>query len=235
MAELLFPESKNPEEPIQLAIFVRHGEAVHNVPPHHNDDPEWPLTPKGEQQARSAAIYLGKRLKDDPNFVGIVTGPYKRQLQTAQAIAETTEREIVPTSQLREMRQASILRGTKRDAAEIKPIQEKASQAKYAEKPEERFEDQETFNQVAMRGQRDAVFFRAMYPKTVVAVSSNLTIKATIGALLEGAVFDGEALEEADKSPPLSNASITVLWSNDGQVYHQAAYNFTEHIPEDLK
>lgn len=68
-----------------LLYIVRHGIAVDKTDPKAPPDPERPLTAKGVQKTRAAALGL-KELGVKPDF--LITSPYVRAAQTAEIFAE---------------------------------------------------------------------------------------------------------------------------------------------------
>ncbi len=68
-----------------LLYIVRHGIAVDKADPKAPPDPERPLTPKGIQKTRAAALGL-KELGVEPDV--LMTSPYVRAAQTAEIFAE---------------------------------------------------------------------------------------------------------------------------------------------------
>ncbi len=69
-----------------ILYIVRHGIAVDKTDPKAPPDPERPLTAKGVQKTRAAALGL-KELKVKPDV--LITSPYVRAAQTAEIFAET--------------------------------------------------------------------------------------------------------------------------------------------------
>ena len=75
--------------------LVRHGIAVDPTDPHSPAEPERPLTAKGVQKTRSAALGL-RALDARPDIM--ITSPYVRAAQTAEIFAEALG---FPTAKLR--------------------------------------------------------------------------------------------------------------------------------------
>ena len=69
-----------------ILYLVRHGIAVDPNDPKSPPEPERPLTAKGVQKTRGAALGL-KALKVKPDV--LITSPYVRAAQTAEIFAET--------------------------------------------------------------------------------------------------------------------------------------------------
>src|SRR6202020_3116131 len=68
-----------------ILYLVRHGIAVDPNDPKSPAEPERPLTAKGVQKTRAAALGL-KELKVKPDV--LITSPYVRAAQTAEIFAE---------------------------------------------------------------------------------------------------------------------------------------------------
>ena len=85
-------------------LLVRHADATESRggSPHHSDD-DRPLSAKGEEQIRTAAIAIRELL---PSCGVIVSSPLKRAMQTAEIIAKAygltlqTSRALTPGSPL---------------------------------------------------------------------------------------------------------------------------------------
>jgi len=69
-----------------ILYLVRHGIAIDRTDPKSPPEAERPLTAKGVQKTRSAALGLGA-LKAKPEV--FITSPYVRAAQTAEIFAET--------------------------------------------------------------------------------------------------------------------------------------------------
>jgi phosphohistidine phosphatase len=69
-----------------ILYLVRHGIAIDRTDPKSPPEPERPLTAKGVQKTRSAALGL-KELGVNPDV--FITSPYVRAAQTAEIFAET--------------------------------------------------------------------------------------------------------------------------------------------------
>jgi phosphohistidine phosphatase len=78
-----------------ILYIVRHGIAVDKTDPKAPPDPERPLTAKGVQKTRAAALGL-KELGVKPDV--LVTSPYVRAAQTAEIFAEALG---FPTAKIR--------------------------------------------------------------------------------------------------------------------------------------
>lgn len=68
-----------------ILYIVRHGIAVDRTDPNSPPDPERPLTAKGVQKTRAAALGL-KEIGVKPD--SLITSPYVRAAQTAEIFAE---------------------------------------------------------------------------------------------------------------------------------------------------
>jgi phosphohistidine phosphatase len=78
-----------------ILYIARHGIALERTDPKCPPDPERPLTAKGVQKTRSAALGL-KELGVKPDL--LITSPYVRAAQTAEIFAEALG---FPTSKIR--------------------------------------------------------------------------------------------------------------------------------------
>ncbi len=71
-------------------LIIRHGECLGQCDPSYYSDPDSPLSPRGEQQARRVA----QRLRAE-HVTHILSSPLVRSLETASIIAETIEIESI--------------------------------------------------------------------------------------------------------------------------------------------
>ena len=99
------PRAPRPAAPTEL-LMVRHGQSEANVGA--SSDPDCALTPLGIEQAGSA----GRRLRDFDlaGFTGLVS-PYRRAVQTAEAIALATGVRFEVEVDLREWGPAATVAG----------------------------------------------------------------------------------------------------------------------------
>jgi 2,3-bisphosphoglycerate-dependent phosphoglycerate mutase len=80
----MLPVAQNPGR--YHITLLRHGESVGNAEGKHQGQSDFPLTPKGEAQARALAE---RWLKENTTFDLIISSPLSRALGTAQILANT--------------------------------------------------------------------------------------------------------------------------------------------------
>src|SRR6185312_652494 len=100
----------------KTVYFVRHGQSIHNGTPVFQS-PDAPLSEQGVVQAQQIAERLA-----GVQFEVLISSPFPRAHQTAQAIADKTGHEIVLSDLFIECRKPSRLAGkpfTDEQAAEL--------------------------------------------------------------------------------------------------------------------
>jgi len=126
--------------------FVRHGESEGNKRRIHQRE-EIPLSEKGKEQAE----LIAERLRE----VGIdiiYSSPYLRAKQTAKIIAEKLNLKIEYWDELKERRNPSELEGL--NYSDPKALEIKKIIKENELKPDWKFSDEESFNEVLARAKR---------------------------------------------------------------------------------
>lgn len=162
----------------KIIYFVRHGQSEDNVK-HVFQSPDSPLSENGKQQAKSIARRISKL-----NFQALIASPLKRVKQTAEAIAEVTNREV-------EYSELFIER--------VKPIyinskpytDEKADNLwkeweKSLHTPGMRVEDGENFDDITARADKALGFLRNRTEQSLVVVTHGYFLRTIVARVLLG-------------------------------------------------
>lgn len=155
-------------------FFVRHGETELNKK-HVHQSPVTPLSPKGREQALTAAEYLRPM-----NPERIVTSGYRRALETARIIGSVLDLTPQRSDFFREIERPSNLAGTSLFAPQT--FWYVASSVMHQKNPAWRYRDAENFNDVYRRVQYSLAFIESLRKthKSIIIVSHTMYINLMI-------------------------------------------------------
>lgn len=187
----------------KIIYFVRHGQSEDNVK-HVFQSPDSPLSENGKQQAKSIARRISKL-----NFQALIASPLKRVKQTAEAIAEVTNREV-------EYSELFIER--------VKPIyinskpytDEKADNLwkeweKSLHTPGMRVEDGENFDDITARADKALGFLRNRTEQSLVVVTHGYFLRTIVARVLLGDLLSDKTFLHIHKTTTTENTGLTVL------------------------
>ncbi|MGF1982017.1 histidine phosphatase family protein [Lactococcus taiwanensis] len=197
--------------------FVRHGETRTNSEGRFNGATvDTPLTTEGIAKI----ILLGENLKS-VEFSEVYASPLSRALETAHLLMENNSkpREIIIKKELREMDLGSW------DGTIVSTNQNHPQFDNYFHHPEI-FDPSsiggETYTHLIQRGQR---VLQQIYNKNennnVLIVSHGIFLMSVMKYLL------GESISEIRNTPMISNCSLTILETRNGQIYKKIQWNKT--------
>ena len=187
----------------KIIYFVRHGQSEDNVKPVFQS-PDSPLSENGKQQAKSIARRISKL-----NFQALIASTLKRAKQTAEAIAEVTNREV-------EYSELFIER--------VKPIyinskpytDEKADNLwkeweKSLHTPGMRVEDGENFDDITARADIAIDFLRNRTEQSLVVVTHGYFLRTIVARVLLGDLLSDKTFLHIHKTTTTENTGLTVL------------------------
>ncbi|MCI0679806.1 histidine phosphatase family protein [bacterium] len=160
---------------IKRLYLVRHGETTGNRDNIHQD-PDTPLSPKGEEQAAAIA----KRFLHIPIDV-IAASTFRRTTQTAEAVSSSIGKKIVYSELLREVKRPSELVGKDRNGEYARSV----FQQIFAHDldPKWHFSDEENSFDLEMRARETLSFLSGIEGKNVAVVSHGLLIKMLLSVM----------------------------------------------------
>ena len=102
---------------LMKVYFIRHGEAMDDVENRYGGWADYPLSPKGVEQARAT----GQKLKSRGVTAEVIlTSPFKRAYQTAEELGKILNFPIETSVYLKERNTYGLLCGEKKDEAQEK-------------------------------------------------------------------------------------------------------------------
>jgi broad specificity phosphatase PhoE len=196
-------------------VLIRHGESVGNLADAEarrrelgrldlaTRDPDTPLSPRGEEQARALAGHLGTLdAEQRPDLV--LSSPYARAAQTARLATADLDLEVVFDERLRERDLGAFDGLTGQGIRELFP--DEASRRSRLGKFYYRPPGGESWTDVALRV-RHVVNELRTHPGRTIWVFTHQAVIMSFRLVLEG--LDEERLLEVDRSEPLANCSMT--------------------------
>ncbi len=189
--------------PKKTIYFVRHGQSEHNAAPVFQGA-DSPLSEQGILQAQTMA----ERLANIP-FEALISSPFPRAQQTAQAIADKTDHEIVISDLFRERGKPSDIEG--------KPYVDAAANKRYREyiqtmyTSEGRIGDAENYNDIVMRADKALAYLLARPETTMTVVTHGWFLRVIIARVLLGDRLTGADLRRFEELITISNTGITIL------------------------
>ncbi len=160
------------------AYFVRHGESEQNSMGVHQSG-QTPLSETGQKQAR----ILANRFREIP-VDRIIASDYIRAKQTAEAIAQTTGKDIVFTPLLRERKRPSELIGIPYKSNESAKFYRLL--IKNRMDPSYHFSDEENFFDAVKRAKKFIKLLETYKEKNTAVVSHGAFIKFILAVLIYG-------------------------------------------------
>lgn len=211
---------------MKTVYIVRHGETVGNVTNtwQGGDDP---LNERGHEQARVVA----ERLRELP-FDLLISSTMVRALETARAIAATTEKAIIESDLLREWKNPSSLIGQKHSVEPGTPMAEYLRyRTEYFDNPEKRFEDEETPTEVKQRA-RDALgYLASLEEERIVVVTHGNFLRICIGSVLLAEDLNAREFHSMLRGLEIVNTAISVI-RHDGERWRVLTYNDHAHFAD---
>lgn len=95
-------------------LFIRHGEAMDDVENRYGGWADYPLSPKGREQAEETAQKLASRKNE---FQKILSSPFKRAYQTAEILAGKLDLPLETFTYLKERNTYGLLCGINKEEA----------------------------------------------------------------------------------------------------------------------
>ncbi|HEY4161130.1 MAG TPA: histidine phosphatase family protein [Candidatus Saccharimonadales bacterium] len=197
----------------KTVYFVRHGQSTHNTLAVFQS-PDSPLSEQGIVQAQK----LAGRLAHVP-FEALISSPFPRAHQTAQAIADKTSHEIVLSDLFVERRKPGSLVGKPYADEQAEKLYRQYIQTMY--KPGGRVDDAENFDDIVSRADRALAFLLARSETNLVVVTHGWFLRVIIARVMLGDQLTGDMLKRFAELITIDNTGITVLDYRDA--YEEAS------------
>lgn len=161
---------------LKRIYFIRHGETEDNASG-RSQVPDAPLSDDGRKQAR----YVAERFSRIP-IDAIISSPYLRTKETAEAIAERLGKPVRFDEVFRELRRPTEIVGAHFDSPDYHRVI--AAIEKIELEPQARYSDEETLFELEARA-RQALGFLVQQPETdIILVTHGVFLKMMFAAMM---------------------------------------------------
>lgn len=187
----------------KAVYFVRHGQSEHNIAPVFQGA-DSRLSKQGIAQAQAVADRL-----TNVSFETLISSPFPRAKQTAEAIAKKTGHSITPSDLFVERKKPSSIEG--------QPYVDEAARKTYDDyvqtlfKPGERVEDGENYTDLVARADKALRYLLDRPESTMVVVTHGWFLRVIIARVMLGEQLTGETLQRFEELISIGNTSVTVL------------------------
>lgn len=193
-----------PEEKIEkIVYFVRHGQSEGNATPVFQS-PDSPLSEKGKKQAELIAERVSKL-----SFETLISSPFERTKQTAEAITQTTGKKAEYSNLFVENLKPTYVDGKPYEDERASTLWREWEKSLYT--PNLRIEDGENFDDLVARADKALAFLKERDEKSIVVVTHAFFLRTIIARVLLGDTLSGKALERFQKIAKMENTGLTVL------------------------
>lgn len=212
----------------KIVYFVRHGQSVDNVAPIFQS-PDSPLNEKGVQQVECVAQRVSRL-----SFDIIITSPFKRARQTAEAIAKITCKGVECSELFIERATPTSINGKPYSDIKASTIWNEWEKNQYTHGL--RIEDGENFDDLITRVDKALAFLNNREEQSLVVVTHGYFLKTIIARVLLGNLLSGESLKNIQITSVMENSGITVLRYHalfkDGPRWRLWTHNDHAHLTE---
>lgn len=211
----------------KIVYFVRHGESEDNTKPVFAS-PHSNLTSKGLKQAEYIAERMSKL-----SFEALISSPYPRAHETAQAIARATGREAELSNLFTERVKPTSIVGKSYEDLEAHAIAEEWKRS--LQTPGMKIEDGENFDEIIARADAALAFLEARPEKSMVVVTHGYFLRTLVARAVFGELLSGEIHARFQKRNWIENAGLTALCYTDdtpAPAWHLWVYNDHAHLAD---
>lgn len=193
-----------PEKKIEkIVYFVRHGQSEGNATPVFQS-PDSPLSEKGKKQAELIAERVSKL-----SFETLISSPFERTKQTAEAITQATGKKAEYSNLFVENLKPTYVDGKPYGDERASTLWREWEKSLYT--PNLRIEDGENFDDLVARADKALAFLKERDEKSIVVVTHAFFLRTIIARVLFGDTLSGIALERFQKIAKMENTGLTVL------------------------
>jgi broad specificity phosphatase PhoE len=183
--------------------FVRHGQSDDNIAPVFQS-PDSPLSPRGREQADLIAKRISKL-----SFELLVASPYRRAKETAEAIAQATDKEIEFSELFVERIKPSAINGKPYTDKEANDVWREWRKGLYT--PGIKVSDGENFDDLVARADKALEFLENKSEQSIVVVTHGYFLRTIIARVLLGKLLTPEAFRKLQNASSVENTGLTVL------------------------
>lgn len=160
---------------LKRIYFVRHGKTEGNTT-EKSQLPETPLSEEGRQQAK----YVAERFSHI-HIDTIISSPYQRTKETAEAIAKTLGKEVVFDDVFRELRRPSEIVGTSFSSPEYHRVINEIEKIELD--PHARYSDEETLFEMETRAHEVIALLLNRTERDILVVTHTIFLKMLLAAM----------------------------------------------------
>lgn len=187
----------------KTVYFVRHGQSVDNASPVFQSINS-SLSEKGRSQAKSIAERLSS-----VQFETLIASPVQRAKETAQYIAERTDKDVMFSDLFVERIKPSEIDGKPWTDAEANKIWRAWEESLYT--PGLRISDGENFDDTILRVDNALAFLKDRTESTLAVVTHGYFLRAMVARVLLGDDLTGPMMKRFQERASIENTAITVL------------------------
>jgi broad specificity phosphatase PhoE len=213
----------------KTVFLVRHGQSVDNAAPVFQSD-DSPLSEKGKGQANQIANRVS-----NISFGALISSPFPRAVQTAEAIASKTGKKIEFSDLFTERIKPSSMDGKRWDDPLANKTWRKWEESLYD--PSLRVEDGENYSDIISLADNALADLLGRPEQTMVVVSHGHFIRTIVSRILLGDLLTGNILQKIQKVASIENTGITVIQYSDAfeeeECWRLWTYNDHSHFADD--
>ena len=187
----------------KIVYFVRHGQSEHNAAPVFQS-PDSPLNEKGREQAGYLAARVSKL-----NFEKLISSPFERAKQTAQAITKTTSKNPEFSDLFVERIKPTFINGKPYADEKAGELWRKWEKSLFT--PGMRVEDGENFEDILSRAGRALDFLKNRSEQSILVVTHGYFLRMILARVLIGNFLTGEIFKNFQSSASMENTGITAI------------------------
>jgi broad specificity phosphatase PhoE len=206
----------------KVVYFVRHGQSVANISAVYQP-PQSPLSEEGWKQARCIARRISKF-----SCAALVSSPFRRAKETADAIAEQTGLEPEYSELFVERIKPSSINGA--------PIENEAAQATWRRweeslyAPSMRVEDGENFEDIIGRADKALGFLGERKEASLAVVTHGFFLRTLVARALFADMLTETAFKRFQSVASMENTGLTVLRWHGETGWRLWIYNDHAHL-----
>ena len=206
----------------KVVYFVRHGQSVANISAVYQP-PDSPLSAEGWKQARCIARRIAKL-----SFGALISSPFRRAKETAQAIAEETGLEPEYSELFVERIKPSSINGAPIENEAARETWRRWEESLYT--PSMRVEDGENFEDIIGRADEALGFLGERTEAALAVVTHGFFLRTLIARALFADMLTEKAFKRFQSVASMENTGLTVLRWRGETGWRLWIYNDHAHL-----
>lgn len=191
----------------KTVYFVRHGQSEGNIAPAFQS-PFCSLSRKGRKQAEQIAHRVSRL-----SFDALVSSPFQRAKETAEAIAQVTGKTPEFSGLFSERIKPTNIDGKSHEDQEAVAVWREWNASLYV--PGMRVGDGENFDDLVVRSDRALSFLEHHPARNIVVVTHGYFLRTIVARVLLGDLFSPGTFKNFQKMSSMENTGLTVLRYHD--------------------